>query len=288
MRICRFNDDRLGIILSGLVYDATAIQNQIRANAPYAMHGDPVVKALPEYRGRLLAEAAKVQGVPVGSVKLLAPVARPSKVMAAPSNYKTHIAEMGTGKGNSKFTGKIGEDGIFLKANSAIVGQSAGIPIRFPERRTDHELELVIVIGKQGTDISQEKALDHIAGYCLGLDMVVRGPEDRSFRKSIDGYAVLGPWMVTADEIENVEDIPLSLKVNDQLRQQCNTKDLVFGIRQLIEFASSFYTLYPGDVFYSGTTSGVGPVKPGDIITVESPLIGTMSVPVRAHVLGQS
>jgi 2-keto-4-pentenoate hydratase/2-oxohepta-3-ene-1,7-dioic acid hydratase in catechol pathway len=289
MRICRFNEDRLGIVSSGLVHDVTAIQQQIRASAPYTMKGDPIVKALPEYRDRLLAEAAKVPGVPVNSVKLMAPVARPSKVMAAPSNYTSHIAEMGTGrKPGSKFTGKIAEDGIFLKANSAIVGQSEGVPIRFPERRTDHELELVLIIGKQGTDISLDRALDYVAGYCLGLDMVVRGPEDRSLRKSMDGYAVLGPWMVTADEIPNVEDVPLSLKVNDQLRQQCNTKDLVFGIRQLVEFASSFYTLYPGDIFYSGTASGVGPVKPGDIITVESPLIGTMSVPVRAHMLGQS
>jgi 2-keto-4-pentenoate hydratase/2-oxohepta-3-ene-1,7-dioic acid hydratase in catechol pathway len=284
MRICRFNDDQLGVISDGLVHDVTAIQKQIRADAPYAMKGDAVVEALPEYRDRLRVEATKVPGVPV----LLAPVARPSKVMAAPSNYKSHIAEMGTGKGSSKFTGKIGQDGIFLKANSAVVGQSAGVPIRFPERRTDHELELVIVIGKQGTDITKEKALDHIAGYCLGLDMVVRGPEERSFRKSIDGYAVLGPWMVTADEIADLEDIPLALKVNDELRQQCNTKDLVFGIRQLIEFASSFYTLYPGDFFYTGTTSGVGPVRPGDTITVESPRVGTMTVPVRAHVQGQS
>jgi 2-keto-4-pentenoate hydratase/2-oxohepta-3-ene-1,7-dioic acid hydratase in catechol pathway len=76
--------------------------------------------------------------------------------------------------------------------------------------------------------------------------------------------------------------------VNGQVRQQCNTKDLVFGFRKLIEYASSYYTLYPGDCFYSGTTSGVGPVKPGDVITVESPLIGSMNVPVRAHVLGQS
>ena len=221
MRICRFNDDRLGIVSGGLVHDVTAIQQQIRMAAPYTMKGDPVVKALPEYRDRLLAEAARVPGVPVGSVRLLAPVARPSKVMAAPSNYTSHVAEMGTGRGNSKHTGKIKDDGIFLKANSAIVGQSEGVAVRFPERRTDHELELVVVIGKQGTDIGHDRALDHIAGYCLGLDMVVRGSEDRSFRKSIDGYAVLGPWMVTADEIADVEDIPLSLKVNDELRQQC-------------------------------------------------------------------
>ena len=105
-------------------------------------------------------------GVPLTSVKLLAPVARPSKVMAAPSNYKSHIEEMGTGKKSAKFTGNIAEDGVFLKANSAIIGQSEGVPIRFPERRTDHELELVVIIGKQGTDISAESALDHIAGYC--------------------------------------------------------------------------------------------------------------------------
>ncbi len=288
MRICRFDDDRLGVVTNGLVHDISALQTQIRAAAPYTMKGDAVIKALPEWRDRFAAEAAKVPGVPLSSVKLLAPVARPSKVMAAPSNYKSHIAEMETGKKSSKFTGNIAEDGVFLKANSAIVGQSEGVPVRFPDRRTDHELELVVIIGKQGTDISFDNALGHIAGYCLGLDMVVRGPQDRSLRKSMDGYAVLGPWMVTADEVPNVDDVSLSLKVNGDLRQQCNTKDLVFGFRKLIEYASSYYTLYPGDCFYSGTTSGVGPVKPGDVITVESPLIGTMDVPVRAHILGQS
>lgn len=288
MRICRFDDDRLGVVADGLVHDVSALQAQIRAAAPYTMKGDAVIKALPEWRDRLSAEAAKAPGVPLGSVKLLAPVARPSKVMAAPSNYRSHIAEMETGKKSSKFTGNIAEDGVFLKANSAIIGQSEGVPVRFPDRRTDHELELVVIIGKQGTDISLGNALDHVAGYCLGLDMVVRGPQDRSLRKSMDGYAVLGPWMVTADEVPDVDDVPLSLKVNGELRQQCNTKDLVFGFRKLIEYASSYYTLYPGDCFYSGTTSGVGPVKPGDVITVESPLIGKMDVPVRAHILGQS
>jgi 2-keto-4-pentenoate hydratase/2-oxohepta-3-ene-1,7-dioic acid hydratase in catechol pathway len=288
MRICRFGDDRLGVVADGLVHDVSALQAQIRAAAPYTMKGDAVVKALPEWRDRFAAEAAKVPGVPLSSVKLLAPVARPSKVMAAPSNYRSHIAEMETGKKSSKFTGNIADDGVFLKANSAIIGQSEGVPVRFPDRRTDHELELVVIIGKQGTDISLDHALDHVAGYCLGLDMVVRGPQDRSLRKSMDGYAVLGPWMVTADEVPDVDDVPLSLKVNGELRQQCNTKDLVFGFRKLIEYASSYYTLYPGDCFYSGTTSGVGPVKPGDVITVESPLIGTMDVPVRAHILGQS
>src|SRR4051794_37480522 len=290
MRICRFGHDRLGVIVDGFVHDISALQKQVRAAMPYTLRGDAVIKSLPEWRDRFLAEAAKAPGIPLTSVELIAPVARPSKVMAAPTNYATHIAEMAPSRvaSGSKHTANIGRDGIFLKSNSAIVGPSEGIPIRFPERRTDHELELVIVIGKQGTDISLENALDHVAGYCLGLDMVIRGPEDRSFRKSCDGYAVLGPWMVTADEIPDPDDVDLILKVNGEVRQKTNTKHLIYGIRRLIEFASSFYTVYPGDVFYTGTPSGVGPVKPGDTITVESPSIGTMQVPVRAHVHGQT
>ena len=290
MRICRFDNDRLGIVSNDLVHDVTAIQEQIRAATPYIAKGDAIILALPEWRDRLAAEAAKVRGVPISDVKLLSPIARPSKAVAAPTNYADHIAEMAAARvaSGSKHTAKIGTDGIFLKASSSIVGPSEGIPVRFPERRTDHELELVIVMGQQGTDIAHDKALDYVAGYCLGLDMTIRGPEDRSFRKSPDGYAVLGPWMVTADEIPDPDDVPLLLKVNGDVRQQTNTSHLVYGIRRLIEFASSFYTLYPGDVFYSGTPSGVGPVKPGDVITVESPLIGTMTVPVRSHVLGQS
>lgn len=290
MRICRFDDDRLGIVSNGLVHDVTVVQEQIRAATPYAAKGDALIRALPDWRDRLIAEAAKTRGVHLSSVALLSPVARPSKAMVAPTNYADHVAEMAPGRAasGSKHTAKIGTDGIFLKAASSIVGPSEGIPVRFPERRTDHELELVIVVGKQGTDISQEQALDHIAGYCLGLDMTIRGPEDRSFRKSPDGYAVLGPWMVTADEIADPDDVPLVLKVNGEVRQQSSTSHLIYGIRRLIEFASSFYTLYPGDVFYTGTPSGVGPVKPGDVVTVESPPIGAMTVPVRAHVNGQS
>ena len=88
--------------------------------------------------------------------------------------------------------------------------------MRFPDRRNEHEIELVVIIGKQGSDIPKEKAKEYIAGYSLGLDMTCRGGEDRSFRKSIDGYSVLGPWMVTADEIANPDDVPITLHVNDE------------------------------------------------------------------------
>jgi 2-keto-4-pentenoate hydratase/2-oxohepta-3-ene-1,7-dioic acid hydratase in catechol pathway len=287
MKICRFNDDRLGIVIAGLVHDVTDLQTDIRTSSPYAMLGDAVIAALPEWRERLSARSRQVAGVPLAEVALLAPVARPSKIMAAPTNYADHIAEMAAARvaGGSKHTAKIGSDGIFLKANSAIVGAGDGVPMRFPGRRTDHEAELVVVIGKRGSNIDQARALDFIAGYCLGLDMTVRGPEDRSFRKSPDGYAVLGPFMVTSDELPDPDNVSLSLCVNGQVRQSSNTKHLVYGVRRLIEFASSFYTLYPGDVYYTGTPAGVGPVRPGDVITIESPAIGRMDVKVRAHEL---
>ena len=206
-------------------------------------------------------------------MKLLSPVARPSKTMAAPTNYGKHIEEMRARTDIPREAlhrpPNIEKAGIFLKSNSSIVGPSEGIPIRFLDRRNDHEIELVIIIGKQGSDIPKDKAKDYIAGYTLGLDMTCRGSEDRSFRKSIDGYSVLGPWIVTADEIPNPDDVTVTLTNNGELKQTADTKDLIYDVGRLIEFASSFYTLYPGDVYYTGTPQGVGPVKPGDVLRGE-------------------
>jgi 2-keto-4-pentenoate hydratase/2-oxohepta-3-ene-1,7-dioic acid hydratase in catechol pathway len=231
--------------------------------------------------------AKSAPGKPISQVKLLSPVARPPKIMAAPTNYGKHIEEMqkfrDTVPGLARFSPDIEKAGIFLKSNTSLVGPSEGIPMRFPDRRNDHEAELCVIIGKQGSDIPKGKAYEYIAGYSLGLDMTVRGPQDRSMRKSCDGYAVLGPWMVTADEIANPDDLPLSLKVNGETRQDTNTSYLIYDIRRLIEFASEYYTLYPGDVYYTGTPEGVGPVKPGDRLSGRSvDVLGELQIDVRA------
>jgi len=291
MKICRFDEDRLGVLIGDRVHDVTEAQNEIRGAARYDMQGDPVIAALPAWRKRIEEMAAKAPGKPVSQVKLLSPVARPSKVMAAPTNYAKHVAEMAARRelapqAPKRNSSKIGEAGIFLKANSSVVGPSEGIPIRFPDRRNEHELELVVIIGRRGSDIPKEKALDYVAGYCLGLDMTTRGTEDRSFRKSIDGYSPLGPWMVTADEIADPNDLTATLSVNGEPRQTARTKDLIYDIGRLIEFASSFYTLYPGDVYFTGTPEGVGPVKPGDVIRAQCDPIGEMTIKVRAHEAG--
>jgi 2,4-diketo-3-deoxy-L-fuconate hydrolase len=293
MKLCRYDDDRLGVVRGDLVHDVTEAQTAIRNASPYAMKGDAVVAALPQWRERIEHMAGKAAGKPIAQVKLLPPVARPTKLTCAPTNYQAHIAEMekaATQAGSQivrSHSSKILEAGMFLKANSALVGLSEGIPIRFPERRNDHEVELVMVIGKTGSDIPQAKALDYVTGYCLGLDMTVRGREDRSFRKSVDGYAVLGPWMVTADEIPDPDNVPISLTVNGETRQNSNTDKLIYNCRRLIEFASEFYTLYPGDLVYTGTPDGVGPVKPGDVIICRSsPVLGELKIAVRAHEIG--
>jgi 2-keto-4-pentenoate hydratase/2-oxohepta-3-ene-1,7-dioic acid hydratase in catechol pathway len=267
-----------------MVHDVSSAQQQILASSRHAMMGDAVIAALPQWRSRLETLAANTAAKPLSEVKILAPVAHPSKVMAAPVNYRKHIVEMQTRTDIViKFLPNIGDAGIFLKANSSVVGPSAGIPVRFPERITEHEAEIALVIGSEGTDIPRERALDHVAGYCLGLDMTLRGNEDRSFRKSMDGYSVLGPWMVTADEIPDPNQLPIALSVNGQERQNSNTNDLIFDIQKLIVFASSFYTLYPGDILYTGTPEGVSYVKAGDTIHVHSAPLGEMTVTVRAH-----
>jgi 2-keto-4-pentenoate hydratase/2-oxohepta-3-ene-1,7-dioic acid hydratase in catechol pathway len=288
MKLCRYDEDRLGVVIGDMIHDVTDIQTEIRSKARYDMRGDAVIAALPEYRGRLEEAAAAASGVPISSVSLLPPVARPSKVMAAPINYEAHVAEMaaqphvtGEDKGPTRPKG-IQNQGIFLKANSAMVGPGEGVAIRFPDRRNDHEVEFVIVVGKQGSHVKREDAMDYIAGYTLGLDMTVRGVEDRSFRKSCDGYAPLGPCMVTADEIPDPNNVDFSVHLNGKLQQDAHTRDLIFDIQRLIEFASEFYTIYPGDILFTGSPPGVSQVQPGDVMHCACDLIGEMTVTVRA------
>jgi len=288
VKLCRFDEDRLGVVIGDRVHDVTDIQTRIRAAARYDMQGDAVIAALPAWRARIEDAAARAPGTPVAQVKLLAPVARPSKTMGAPANYRKHIAEMRSRADRPQPTPAreprdIGTAGIFLKANSSLVGPSEGIPLRFLDRRNEHEIELVAVIGKPGSDIPRHKAKEHIAGYTLGLDMTCRGGEDRSFRKSIDGYSVLGPWLVTADEIPDPDDVRITLTNNGELKQTADTSDLIYDIGRLIEFASAFYTLNPGDLYYTGTPHGVAPVQPGDVLRAHCDLIGAFEIAVRAH-----
>jgi 2-keto-4-pentenoate hydratase/2-oxohepta-3-ene-1,7-dioic acid hydratase in catechol pathway len=143
-------------------------------------------------------------------------------------------------------------------------------------------VELVIVIGKHADRVERADAMACVAGYAIGLDISIRGSEDRSFRKSPDTYSVIGPWLVTADEIPDPGSLDLQIAVNGDVRQQSNTRFMILGVAELIEMASSMYTLHPGDLIFTGTPEGVSPIHPGDSIVATIAHIGTMAVAVRA------
>ncbi len=282
MKICRFDNDRLGVIVEGTIRDVTAAQDQIRVAHPYDAKSDAFIAALLEWHDKLREMAISADPISIEDVRLLPPIARPGKLMAAPVNYEAHIDETLADPGirHIERTTKIKEAGIFLKSNTALIGAGDTIPIRFPNRRNDHEFEFALVIGKECSRVDKVNALDMIAGYTLGLDITLRGPEDRSARKSCDGYAVLGPWLVTAEEIEDPDNVSFHGSLNGEIKQHGNTKDQVLSIRELVEYASEFYTLYPGDVMFTGSPAGVSEIKSGDELNFVCEEVGDFRIKV--------
>jgi 2-keto-4-pentenoate hydratase/2-oxohepta-3-ene-1,7-dioic acid hydratase in catechol pathway len=286
LKICRFNDNRLGLVEGTLVRDVTAALDVLPpARYPYPTH-DVFIAHLDEVAARARQLAPSAPAIPLDAVTLLSPVANPGKIIAAPMNYEKHLAEVQSDaalhQNTASHTLTIHKAGVFLKATSSLVGPGEGIALRVPDRRTDHEVELAFVIGRTASRVSRADALRHVAGYAIGLDISIRGTEDKSFRKSADTYSVLGPWLVTADEIADPGGLDLEISVNGERRQQSNTRQMTLGVAELVEMASSFYTLYPGDVVFTGTPEGVSPIEPGDEIAATIQRIGTMRVAVRS------
>jgi 2-keto-4-pentenoate hydratase/2-oxohepta-3-ene-1,7-dioic acid hydratase in catechol pathway len=210
--------------------------------------------------------------VPRDQVRLRCPVANPGKFICGAGNFPEVIA---AGSHPRKL-------GLLFKMTSAAAGEDDGVTLRWPERVTFHEMELAIVIGREGTEIPAAEALDYVAGYAIGLDMTMQGKEFPSFGKSFDTYGVIGPWMVTADEIPDPSRLDFTLEVNGEMRQQDSIGRLVLGVPALIEHTASVMTLHPGDVIFSGTPpKSVGPVRPGDVMVARMDRIGEMRVLVR-------
>jgi 2-keto-4-pentenoate hydratase/2-oxohepta-3-ene-1,7-dioic acid hydratase in catechol pathway len=282
MKLCRFNNNRLGLVDGQAVADvseALAVLPAVRWPVP---PGDLLIAHLDKVKAEVARLAPRARRIPLKDVKLNSPVANPVKVIGAPVNYRAHAEESAADAGITfgKQALAINEAGFFLK-NPVPVGPAEGVALHFTERRNDHEVELTIVIGKPGRNIAREHALDYVAGYAIGLDMVIRGTEERSLRKAIDSYSVVGPWLVTADEIPDPDNLDFSLRVGNEQRQKSNTNKLIFDCRRCIEYASTHYTLYPGDIIMTGTPEGVGPVKNGDVMHCWAERIGEMDIPVR-------
>ena len=284
MKICRFDDNQLGVIQGNNVLNVSqALVVLPSLNWPYP-HGDQLIANLDSVISVIKDIRDAAPSKPISEVKLLSPVANPMNIVGAPINYQKHIDEANTDDGivSGRPITNIWDWGMFLKSNSSLVGAGEGVALRFVDNRNDHEVELAAIIGKEGTNISAENALDHVAGYAIGLDMTTRGKELQSFRKSSDTYSVLGPWMVTKNEIENPNELDLTISVNGKERQSSNTNQLVYNVQKCIEYTTTRYTLYPGDIIMTGTPDGVGPVEPGDTMIAEIEKIGKMEVNVRA------
>lgn len=219
------------------------------------------------------------------SFKYNAPVEFPPKFICLAKNYEEHAKEFGS-KPPSE------EPVIFAKSGTSVIGHLETIYIPTNVGRIDHEVELAIVIGKRGKRIKKENAWSHIAGYTIVIDVTARDIQRKDvqaqhpwFRsKSFDYFAPMGPWIVTADEIQPPIELDIKLWVNDELRQNSNTKNMIFDIPTIIESISKYMTLYPGDVISTGTPEGVGPIKPGDKIIAQIQKIGELVNYVEADI----
>lgn len=288
MKLCRFSGNRFGRVEGDRVYPIKGLSDVLPPLSWPPAPGDQLIANFDSVRD--LAGKADGESLALSDLTLDCPVANPSKIIAAPLNYEKHVEEVGRdiqihanshGSKFEDFANPIAKLGLFLKANSSLAGPSQPLILTHGDRRNDHEVELCAIIGRECRNVPVNEALSTVAAWTIGLDMTVRGPEDRSFRKSPDGYTILGPWLVTPEEIADPSDIELWLTVNGQERQRARTSQLTVGIPELIALASEWYTLYPGDIIMTGTPDGVGPVEPGDRIEAGIEGLGELRVDVR-------
>lgn len=287
MRLVRFDTGPgttpgLGILRDGALHDVSRVLDRLPPMHWPVPPGDALIAALPDLREEIARLASLAEPRAPEGLRLLSPVANPGKVIAAPVNYVAHQAESNADREitQGRETPLIDRLGLFLKSPTSVVGASEGIRLPFPDRRTDHEVELAVVIGREARNLSEEDALGAVAGYTIGLDISVRGTEDRSWRKSFDTFTVLGPALVTPESAGRPDAARLTLAVNGETRQDATTADLVWSTAKLIAVASATYPLYPGDVILTGTPEGVGPLAPGDRLAAEIDDLGRLETTV--------
>lgn len=273
MKIARFNEGRIGVVIGDEIADVTEVVGVDTQQWP-AIGPVQMIAAWAEVRPKVEAALVSVPRVKLSDVRLLTPVPWPNKVIAYPVNYNDHGQEM---QANYRAT----HQGFFLKPASSLCGASDVIELPdLPGREVHHEAELGIIIGKRGRNVRREDWKDYIFGYACLMDMVVRGREERVFRKAYDTFCPVGPWITTADEVSDPTNLKMKLWVNGELRQSANTKDLVLDIPGMIEMAASVMTLEPGDIIATGTPAGVGQIVEGDTVLIRIDELGEMEMKV--------
>ena len=233
------------------------------------------------------AQRSEAFKIPVADAQFVAAVNDPHKIVCIGLNYKDHAAESGV---------PIPKDPVlFSKYATALIGHGESIVLPPVSSEVDYEAELVIVIGRRGRNIPAASALEYVAGYTIGHDVSARDWQLKKdgkqwmAGKTFDTFAPLGPYLVTADEVPDPQNLRISLRLNGQTMQDSSTTQLIFGIKEIVAYLSLVMTLEPGDLIFTGTPPGVGmarkpPVflKPGDVCEVEIAGLGVLRNPVVA------
>jgi len=282
MKLIRFGEagkERPGVIVEDEYVDVSSFCSDYDENF-FATEG---LKRLQDFVQSGVSSLPRVSK----EVRLGTPIARPSKIVCIGLNYADHAKETNAAIPSEPI--------IFFKSTTALIGPYDDVIIPKNSGKTDWEVELAVVIGKKANYIDESEALNYVAGYCLHNDL-----SEREFQlerngqwvkgKSCDTFAPLGPFLATQDEVPDVDDLALWLKVNGKTMQQGNTSNFIFKIPFLISYLSQFMTLLPGDIISTGTPAGVGlgmtpPVylKEGDIVELGIDNLGSSRQNVKAY-----
>lgn len=282
MKLIRFGDagkEKIGIQVKDKKYDVSAFGGDYDERF-FADNG------LERLKNFVAANAGKLAEIP-SEERIGSPIARPSKIVCIGLNYRDHAKESGAAIPEEPI--------IFMKSTTSLVGPYDPIVIPKGSAKTDWEVELAIVIGKQASYVQEEDALDYVAGYVLHNDVSEReyqlergGTWDKG--KGCDTFAPIGPVLTTKEEIPDIHEVRLWLKVNGKIYQDGNTKDLIFNVPFMVSYVSQFMTLLPGDVISTGTPAGVGlgfdpPIylKPGDLVELGADYLGEARQEVQAY-----
>jgi len=267
MKLCRYGDDRLGLVQDGTVRDVTSALDSLPVLRWPLPAADPLWANLAALRQPIEAAAGQALPQALAAVRLLSPVPRPGKIIAVRRNRGSPGAA---------------HPDVFLKAASAVAGPGEGITLNRPDRGSECECELAAVIGQRTRQVSPADALAQVAGYCIALDLALTGEEDRGLRKSPDSFCVLGPWLTTTDEVADPAELEITLATSSGTRQGGYASEQPFSLAQIVSYVSSFLTLHPGDVILTGAPSGAVTVNDGDWLDCSIAPLGRMRVAVKS------
>jgi 2-keto-4-pentenoate hydratase/2-oxohepta-3-ene-1,7-dioic acid hydratase in catechol pathway len=275
MKLAYFDDFKLGVVKGDGVVDVSAVVGDIPHTGPGDLMSGLIAR-FDDYRGKLEAAAEAGTAVPLSSVRIRPPLPKPGNIDCMAVNYM----EDGT------LTEKPQRNG-FHKASSAIIGQGDTMVLPdVPATIFEGEAELALVIGKRADNVSEADAMSHVFGYLNFIDGSARGlkPDRNVFFqvKSRATFAPTGPFLITADEIEDPQNLGVKLWVNGEIKQEFNTSDMAHKLPELIAFLSSIHALEPGDLVATGTNHrGLSSFQDGDVVELEVEGLGRLKVNVR-------